>query len=380
MSRGVLGIPTTDIAVPGVSGPSGKPSQTSGQAAAPSQTQATGAKPAADTGAAAKPVDFTTMSPTQQKQYVIEHASEYGLVDDRDPAAMQAVVNRYRNAEKLAIQQGNTAQAADFAKQAADAQKRKDDYLTDAVSSQTKINDEYNKSIVGDAADYRKGVNERLTTYDDDRSKMLRLAQIASEYSMGRGADIKATIGEWARNAGIDLGPKFAAAPPDEALKIATSQAIDNVAYKHLGRAPAAGIKSELLTVPRPEMAPGAIYSVVGRTLGEMDHAHARDMDYSNLGGGANVTKFLANWDKKDPTPFIRNAFSEIPVAKGADPAYVASLEKTYGFKHKEPGQPAGSTAQERQQAPAAPEAGTVMQGYKFNGGNPADPKSWTKV
>ena len=357
VSRGVLGIPTTDIAVPGVSGPSGKPSQTSGQAAAPSQTQATGAKPAADTGAAAKPVDFTTMSPTQQKQYVIEHASEYGLVDDRDPAAMQAVVNRYRNAEKLAIQQGNTAQAADFAKQAADAQKRKDDYLTDAVSSQTKINDEYNKSIVGDAADYRKGVNERLTTYDDDRSKMLRLAQIASEYSMGRGADIKATIGDWARNAGIDLGPKFAAAPPDEALKIATSQAIDNVAYKHLGRAPAAGIKSELLTVPRPEMAPGAIYSVVGRTLGEMDHAHARDMDYSNLGGGANVTKFLANWDKKDPTPFIRNAFSEIPVAKGADPAYVASLEKTYGFQHKEPGQPAGNTAQGRQQAPAAPQA-----------------------
>jgi hypothetical protein len=31
-------------------------------------------------------------------------------------------------------------------------------------------------------------------------------------------------------------------------------------------------------------------------------------------------------------------------------------------------------------QTPAPPAVGTVMQGYKFNGGDPADPSSWSKV
>ena len=180
---------------------------------------------------------------------------------------------------------------------------------------------------------------------------MKRLAQIYSDYSLGRLSDAKATVGDWARQFGVSLGDDFNAAPNDEALKIATSQAIDNVSYKHLGRAPAAGIKSELQTVAKPEMAPAAAYAVIGRTLGEMDQAHVRDMAYADKGVGTKVPQFLAGWKDKDPQPYIKKAFEEIPVAKGADPKYLESLEKTYGFKRKETDQNAVGATQERRQS-----------------------------
>lgn len=41
------------------------------------------------------------------------------------------------------------------------------------------------------------------------------------------------------------------------------------------------------------------------------------------------------------------------------------------------PGQPKAASAQ---QYPGAPAVGTVKKGYRYNGGNPADPGSWSKV
>jgi hypothetical protein len=38
---------------------------------------------------------------------------------------------------------------------------------------------------------------------------------------------------------------------------------------------------------------------------------------------------------------------------------------------------PAGGTPQA---APSGPAVGAVIKGYKFKGGNPADPKSWEKA
>lgn len=41
---------------------------------------------------------------------------------------------------------------------------------------------------------------------------------------------------------------------------------------------------------------------------------------------------------------------------------------------------PKYTTSAQKSTGRAAPEIGAVVQGYKFNGGNPADPKSWSKV
>jgi hypothetical protein len=187
-------------------------------------------------------------------------------------------------------------------------------------------------------------------------------------------------LGDWSRQFGISLGDNFNAAANDEALKIATSEAIDGIGDSQLGRAPKAGITAKMLTVPKPEMAPAAAYALIGRTLGEMDYVNARDKAYANKGLGTEVPKFLNEWTSTTkPDPFIKNAFQEIPVARGTDPKYLEGLMKSYGFVPNY-GERSDTTRSAAPATPQAPEAGTVMQGYRFNGGNPADPKSWTKV
>ena len=374
--RGVLGIPTSGTEIPTIGSSVTQPGQFSrpgdqGKPAGQQITQQTeGAKPAPKDEKLAPLVDIRDMSPTAQQQYVVEHAQQYGLVGDRDPAKMQAQVQQYRSTARSYSLQNNATEAAKYDQLAADAQKRMDTYLDQAVSSQVANNNEINKANVASSAEYMKGVESRINDYDRDRKAMTRLAQIYADNSLGRLSNVKADIGEWARQFGISLGDDFNAAPNDEALKIATSQAIDNVSYKHLGRAPAAGIKSELQTVAKPEMAPAAAYAVIGRTLGEMDHIHNRDMAYANKGVGTKVPQFLANWGDKDPQPYIKKAFEEIPVAKGADPKYVAGLEKTYGFQHKGAEQPSSGATQERQQAPLTapvPEPIRNLQGLSYS-------------
>jgi GH24 family phage-related lysozyme (muramidase) len=382
--RGILGIPTTGIDLPSISGGPTKPGEFSrpgvtakpGEEAKPGEAAPKEQKIAGTVDEA----DLRKLSPTQLMEFARKNKEQFGLVKDRDPDAMQERIDAYRRTARSATLAGNTAEAATNDKLAQDEQKRMDDYLRDAVKIHVMNNEELTKSNVQSSQKYMDDVITRMGNYDNARGSLKRLADIYSRYEPNRAAEIKANIGDWANQFGINLGPNFEAAAPDEAIKIATAQAISAAGASQLGRAPKVVLENELRTVPSPRLAPGAIYSIIGRTIGEIDYANARDRAYAEKGTGTEVPKFLSDFTRREkPTTYIGNAFAEIPVVKGMKREEIDSLMKSYKFTPRQEAEAAAQVGA-APAVPSAPAAGTVLQGYRFNGGNPADQSNWTKV
>jgi GH24 family phage-related lysozyme (muramidase) len=362
--RGVLGIPTTGIDLPSISGGPTKPGEFSrpgvtakpGEEAKPGEVAPKEQKIAGTLDEA----DLRKMSPTQLMEFARKNKERFGLVDDRDPDLMQERIADYRRNARSASLAGDTAGAATSDMLAKDEQKRMDDYLRDAVKIHVMNNEELTKSNVQSSQKYMDNVITRIESHDNARGALKRLADIYSGYMPSRAAEIKANIGDWANQFGVDLGPNFNAAAPDEAIKIATAQAISAAGASQLGRAPKVVLENELRTVPSPSLSPGAIYSILGRTIGEIDYANARDRAYAEKGAGTDVAKFLSDFTKREkPTTYIGNAFAEIPVVKGMKREEIDSLMKSYKFTPKQEGEaaPQAGAEQPREAAPAAPSA-----------------------
>ena len=341
--RGVLGIPTTGIDLPSFSGGPTKPGEFSrpGVAGKPSDQPAAAEKPTEDNVSrkvvdSNVPEDIRKMSQTQLMEYARKNKEKYGLVGDRDPEVMQAQINEYRRNAASARMAGNTSEASDNDKLAQDSQARMDTYLRDAVKFDALNNEELVKYNTQSSGKYMDDVTARMTSYNKDRQSLVRLADIYSRYEPGRAAEIKAEIGQWANEFGVKLPEKFDAAPVDEAIKLATANAINLASISQLGRAPKALLESELKTVASPKLAAGAVYSILGRTIGEMDYNNARDRAYAEAGVGTEVPKFISQFQAKErPETYIGKAFSEIPVTRGVDRKYVDGLAKTYNFTPK---------------------------------------------
>lgn len=74
-------------------------------------------------------------------------------------------------------------------------------------------------------------------------------------------------------------------------------------------------------------------------------------------------------------TADIKNTINQvIEDVKGSKQRIRDTYDMTYEYKNR------GGTAAPAPAAPGAPKAGTVQDGYRFKGGNPADPKSWEKL
>ena len=65
------------------------------------------------------------------------------------------------------------------------------------------------------------------------------------------------------------------------------------------------------------------------------------------------------------------------PDAQGVVDGILGSVTPRYGNR---PPYPSAPPAASQPQYPGAPAVGTVVKGFKFLGGNPADPKSWSKL
>ena len=377
--RGVLGISTEGIDLPSVSGSPTKP----GEFSRPSVAMKSGEQPlAAEQASTAKPADkpvtveltedIRKMGPTQLMDFARKNKEKFGLVGDRDPDIREKEFEEYRRLAQSARTMGNTADASSYEQLAKDAQDRVKQYLNDAVKLQLVNNEEIAKANVKSSSDYMNDVVSRMGTYDDARGSLTRLADIYSRYEPSRASQIKAELGDWARQFRVDLGPNFATAPVDEAIKIATSQAISAAGASQLGRAPKVVLENELRTVPSPTLAPGAVYSIIGRTIGQIDYANARDRAYADKGVGTEVPKFISEFTNREkPSSYISNAFSEIPVARGMKRDELESLMETYKFtpKQKEEARKQAGAEQPQDTQPSIPTVSSPEEARKLPSG-----------
>jgi hypothetical protein len=90
---------------------------------------------------------------------------------------------------------------------------------------------------------------------------------------------------------------------------------------------------------------------------------------------GAGVNKDEAKQKVQELTPQWGDSEAVIAQKTAAIPLYIESLKVRAG-----PGARKAEGITASAPASAAPKVGLVQDGYRFKGGNPADPKSWEKI
>jgi hypothetical protein len=335
-------------------------------------------------------VNLADKGQKQVEEYVERYADYYGLSGERNPAKMRADIAADMNRAKALSSTGDAEEMreAQLLRQTAEEkQKRLDGYIRDAASLQVGKNAELAKSETQSIGKRNEEADRRMATYDTARGNLNRLAQIYSRYEPGRASAIKADLESWFKGT-IGYVPKVLqgnAPNYDEALKLALAESFTLVGDNNLSRSPKAALDKAVQTVPNPSLDPAATYSLIGRTIGEMDYLMAKDKAWAESGGNIRPYMFEMQYREKVPDAYnkaVRGAFGQIPVGKNVPPSQVEDIRKQYGDFTPAGGGTAGrsETSQPAPQAPAVPEVGAVQQGYRFKGGNPASPSSWEKV
>lgn len=93
---------------------------------------------------------------------------------------------------------------------------------------------------------------------------------------------------------------------------------------------------------------------------------------------GKQLVQSFAAIDQRQDAPDVQAAIDQvIAEVKGTQARVREAYDMTYEYKGRRGGTAAPAPAPA---APGVPKAGTVQDGYRFKGGNPADPKSWEKL
>jgi hypothetical protein len=336
--------------VPGEKAPEGAPGQ-----------RAQGAKSWMD--APPDKVNLLGKSQTQVEEYVERYADYYGLTDDRNPAKLRAEITADKARAKAIASLGDASQMAEAQslRQSADEkQKRLDTYVREAAALQVGINAETAKYNTQSIGKHNEDVDKRSENYESARANLVRLSDIYSLYAGNRLSDVKAQLESYFKGT-VGYVPSFLQGQTpnyDEALKLALRQAFEIVGEGNLSRAPKASLTEAVQTVPNPSMDPGAVYSLIGRQIGEMDYLMAKDKAWIESGGSMRPSAFNVQYRKDNPNSYnaaVRNAFNEIPVGAKVPKASLDSLRKTYGDFT-----PGSGKAGEQAQAPAERPAQTA--------------------
>lgn len=331
--------------------------------------------------------DPSDMNETQLKRHIETNAAEYGLIDDDDPAKIRAKISDLKkNAADYRTLLKDPAQATELDRQAQVEQARLDGLLTQAAKRQVDINSKLNEQQSTQYGTYVEGIGKRQDIYERAKDNWTRLGDIYSKLKTGRAANFKADLIGWADGFNIplpDLNEKLANVNDvDAATKIIMREVYDGMARENLVRAPAASAKGLSQTVPGVTMGPGGVYEVVGKNLGELEYVKKRDDAFLDAARGTSPAKWLRDYNNKNKSSLqqdIARGLNMIPMNPNIPRETIDSLYKTYGPHGYKP-QGAEAQTKDQQSAPAAPEAGTVQQGYRFKGGNPADQSNWEKV
>jgi hypothetical protein len=341
------------------------------------------ASAAAPAKAAPAQTDIVDMSKGELKLYFEKNPQAAGFEpnDPNNPQAIRRDIFANQEREQAAVSAGLSDEAAKAQAQVKYDQERLERVLNDAADSQAKINDKRNELTTVRADQYMAGIAPRLERVKTLQAEMTRLGDIYSEgLTTGRAEDFKTALVQWADGLGASGIPipglkekiekmKINANNYDEAVKITMDQVYKTVTAEGLVRAPAASAAGLSKTTPGPTLGPGAVYSLIGRVIGESEHVRKRDEAYLDARPGTDPARFVRDYERKDPYAIkkeIARGLSSVPLPK--DPsirAQVDSLYKTYGpYGYK----PMGVEEAAPQQAgPAIPEPLRGMEGLVFS-------------
>lgn len=315
-----------------------------------------GAAPAAGEPAKAPATQkaIEDMSKGELKLYFEKNPAAAGFEpnDPNNPQILRRNIIANQQREQAAIEAGLTDEAAKAQAQVKEDQARLRDVLNDAAEMQAKLNEKRGELTTVRADQYLAGIAPRLERVRTLQAEMSRLGDIYAEnLTTGRAEDFKAALAQWADGLGASGLPipglkdkiekmKINANNFDEAVKITMDQVYKTVTAEGLVRAPAASAAGLSKTTPGPTLGPGAVYSLIGRVIGESEHIRKRDEAYLDQRPGTDPTRFVRDYERQDPYAIkkeIARGLSMVPIPKDSSiRAQIDSLARTYepyGFR-----------------------------------------------
>jgi len=248
-----------------------------------------------------KPVE--EWSPTEIDQHVRENGPQYGLTGPNNPITLQKRVDQLK-AQAASFAEVNPAQSNIYDRQAQEEQKRLDELVSRAASRQLDVNKKISEQRLGSADDFAKAIQKRDEVYTAAKSQMMELSRLQGQgLKSGYGAETQRDINSLLKTLGVS-DPKYYVGSNDPtdydyAAKIAMQQIVSNLAAAGLQRAPKAGIDVEKKITPGGNVDPGAIYSLIGHTLGDMEYVRDRDREYLTKHRYSDPTAFTFNYNDK---------------------------------------------------------------------------------
>lgn len=338
-------------------------------AAQPAAAQPPAAAPAAGEP---KPININKMNAAELRTLASTNPEMIpGLLGDpnNDPRKMQAEINEL-NAQADANVNLNPAMAAKYKELAQTTQKRLDDYKNQAIEMQYKKNLALQEAATKSTADYREEAIKGLDSAQKADLNIRRLADISADYQTGLLSEAKAKTVQVVRAMGLDrmLPANWQDDPDkyDEAFKLALKQALTSAVQDKLVRAPKFGVETELARFPNPKQSPGAVYALLGETLGEINMSKDQYASYLQKPAGYDHAKHILEFDPKQNKlrEYTRNAYASLPANPVISEDALNSLRNTYGdFTPK--GRGAATAAPARTEQPSAPAAQPVAPGVR---------------
>lgn len=229
------------------------------------------------------------------------------------------------------------------------------------------------KVDVKDAAEYAQGIQSSALKSRSARANIQQLDALLANVDTGRFKETTTDIKRMAKGVGIDL--EKLGITDDVPRAEAARALVGQMALQLRDPSAGAGMPGAMSDSDRrflASMVPGLEATPEGRKL--MLNFMTKLHDY-NIGMAKEISRYRQSpeW-KTNPQGVVdvaQNYAEKNPIFSQGD---IDAVTKAKGAAA------VPTSPQPEPQAPAAPKAGDIMDGYRFKGGNPADKNSWEKV
>lgn len=250
--------------------------------------------------------ELLNMGEKELSQYVQstpELKQKYGLINNDDPAVLDAKQRRSENAALSAKRSADTDGERFHKTQADMYRQQKDDVLKRAYGSLLEQAKMHQQSMGKAVSDYRTQLEQRNSGAVKEESELINLAELMARTETGSPQILLNELRQWGAAAGLstDMANVTNAA---EAQKIAMRRVYDIMRTQNLTRAPAAAQRGIEQIVAGPSMPGAATKPLIARALAEMEYAKERDKEYRAKHYGKDPLKFEMEYDEKHGKDF----------------------------------------------------------------------------